>query len=738
MKQIVQNLRNGKTELIDTPIPALRAGFVLVRTRYSLLSAGTERMVVEFGGKSLFGKVRSRPDLARQVLEKARQEGILTTLEMAFNRLDQAMPLGYSSMGEVVGIGENVQGFELGQRVACGGGGYAVHAEYALVPKNLVVPVPTSVDDESAAFATIGAIGMHAFRLADVQVGERVAIIGMGLVGFMAALVAKSAGCEVAAFELNPWRMEFARKLGFVAAHPSQAGELTPAFTNGKGFDAVIIAADTPSSEPVELAATLARSRARVVAAGGVGETIPRKPYYEKELFFVNSRSYGPGRYDSAYEEKGIDYPIDYVRWTEGRNLEAFLRLIANRRIEVKPLITHRFPIEQAEEAYALVTGKKTQNFLAVVFEYPQSQPELSGSVIQLPFSPKTRTYKQSSPPLRLGVIGAGNFASLVLVPLLSRQAQIELRAVASASGLSAQQLAKKYHFRYATSDFHQVLEDETIDAVFILTRHHLHAEQTATALRLGKHVFCEKPLTIHETGLTLVIDALAEIRIGEESEKVNRGSPLLMVGFNRRFAPFVQKLKRFLNPRHQPALINYRINAGYIPPTHWVQDPLQGGGRLIGEVCHFLDTIVYLLDGLPTSVWAKSLPDLNRYSKDNLVLQFGFPDGSIGTITYLANGDKSFPKERIEVFCAGKVAVVDDFRRLEFVQAGSRRVERNWLRQDKGHAGEIHAFVDAVLRTGIPPIPEAEILGVTRAILAAQQALHSGKEEMIVYQDLG
>jgi predicted dehydrogenase/threonine dehydrogenase-like Zn-dependent dehydrogenase len=734
MKQIVQNLRNGKTQLIETPAPTLKPGFILVKTRVSLVSAGTERMVVAFSGKSLIGKVRSRPDLVRQTLSKARQEGLLTTLEMALNRLDQAMSLGYSSMGRIVAIGEGVSGFQIGQRVACGGGGYAVHAEFALVPKNLAVPVPDPVPDEAAAFATVGAIGMHAFRLTKTQVGERIAVIGMGLVGFMAALVARAAGCEVAAFEPDAWRLELCRKMGFVAAEPGQAIELTPIFTEGKGFDAVIIAADTPSSQPVELAASIARSRATIVAAGAVGEDLPRKPYYEKELFFVNSRSYGPGRYDAQYEEQGIDYPIDYVRWTEGRNLAAFIRLLEKRAIDVHPLITHRFTLEQAAQAYALISKKDSEPFLAVLFEYPDQDQEPI-STIQLPRLQNPA--KRSEAPLRVGVIGAGNFASLVMLPLLKRINGVELRGIASASGLSAQHLGKKYHFHYVTSEAVQVLEDKEIDLILILTRHHLHAQQTTAALRAGKHVFCEKPLAICEADLNLIQEALGLTAEQGGSSQTAKEIPLLMVGFNRRFAPFIQKLKKFMTPRHQPAMIHYRINAGYIPRSHWVQDAHQGGGRLIGEVCHFVDTMVYLLDALPDKVWVKSLPDEQWYCEDNLVLNFNFPDGSIGVITYLANGDKAFPKERLEVFWGGKVAVMDDFRRLELVHNGERHIERSWLRQDKGHAAELRAFLRSITQSGTPPISYQHLLGVSQATLTAQQALHSGKEETIPYPSI-
>jgi predicted dehydrogenase len=550
----------------------------------------------------------------------------------------------------------------------------------------------------------------------------------------MAALVARAAGCEVAAFEPDAWRLELCRKMGFVAAEPGQAIELTPIFTEGKGFDAVIIAADTPSSQPVELAASIARSRATIVAAGAVGEDLPRKPYYEKELFFVNSRSYGPGRYDAQYEEQGIDYPIDYVRWTEGRNLAAFIRLLEKRAIDVHPLITHRFTLEQAAQAYALISKKDSEPFLAVLFEYPDQDQEPI-STIQLPRLQNPA--KRSEAPLRVGVIGAGNFASLVMLPLLKRINGVELRGIASASGLSAQHLGKKYHFHYVTSEAVQVLEDKEIDLILILTRHHLHAQQTTAALRAGKHVFCEKPLAICEADLNLIQEALGLTAEQGGSSQTAKEIPLLMVGFNRRFAPFIQKLKKFMTPRHQPAMIHYRINAGYIPRSHWVQDAHQGGGRLIGEVCHFVDTMVYLLDALPDKVWVKSLPDEQWYCEDNLVLNFNFPDGSIGVITYLANGDKAFPKERLEVFWGGKVAVMDDFRRLELVHNGERHIERSWLRQDKGHAAELRAFLRSITQSGTPPISYQHLLGVSQATLTAQQALHSGKEETIPYPSI-
>ncbi|MGB9669218.1 MAG: bi-domain-containing oxidoreductase, partial [Anaerolineales bacterium] len=677
MKQVVQNIRTGSTEVMDVPIPVPRLGQVLVKTTASLVSAGTERMVVDFAEKNLVEKARSRPDLAQQFLEKARREGILSTLEMAFNRLDQPMRLGYSSAGVIVKLGEGINDLEIGQRVACGGGNYAVHAEYAVIPRNLLAPIPQNVDDESAAFATIGAIALHAFRLTEVEVGETIAIIGLGLVGFLAAKIANAAGCQVVGIEINPQRLSLAHQMGFVADIPEKAQELKASFTGGKGFDAILIAADTPSNEPVELAAAIARDRAKVVAAGAVGQNLPRKLYYEKELQFINSRSYGPGRYDPSYEEKGVDYPIGYVRWTEGRNLAAFVQMLATQKVDVKSLITHRFPLDQAEKAYHLISGKTGESFLGVVFQYVSQEskglsefPELNKVILH----PPVKTDKQ----VKVGVLGAGNYASLVMLPIMQKGKLAEFVAVASASGVSARFMADKYHFQYATSQTETLYQDETINTLVILTRHHLHAQQVIQAIKTRKHIFCEKPLVIKQAELVEVIDTLREhgffptdYSSVDKVIEYQRKLPILMVGFNRRFAPLMMELKDFFRPLYQPAFIHYRINAGSIPANHWLNDPLQGGGRLIGEVCHFVDILTYLTDKLPETVAAFQLEDENFQPQENIHLVFHYPNGSVGTISYLANGDKSFPKERLEVFSGGKIGVLEDFRRLELMGNG-------------------------------------------------------------------
>jgi predicted dehydrogenase len=728
MKQLLQNLRTGQTTVSEVPIPTPQHGEVLIRTAASLVSAGTERMLVEFAEKSLLGKARSRPDLVRQVLDKARREGLFTTVDAAFNRLDQPMPLGYSSAGTIVALGEGVQGLNVGQRVACAGGNYAVHAEYTAVPQILVTPLPDAVDFEAAAFTTLGAIALHGFRLAEVQLGERVAVIGLGLLGLLAVGIAQAAGCQVFGVDLAPERVELAQKFGARSVLRDQAVEAAQAFSRGRGCDAVLICADTSSADPVELAGAIARDRARVVAVGAVGLHIPRKVYYEKELTFLNSRSYGPGRYDPAYEEAGHDYPLGYVRWTEGRNLQAIVDLLAARRLDVHPLISHRFPIDQAPQAYELITGKQGEPFLGVLLTYPGLTPEE-------PAAPKSEALQASHTPpfasaplvssqplssIRLGVLGAGNFATAVLLPAVRKAPGVELVGIASASGMSAQHAANRFGFRYAVSEEERIVNDPQINTVAILTRHNLHSRQVLAALQAGKHVFCEKPLAIQEEELEQIETALAE--------SGSAPLPMLMVGFNRRFAPLAVQLKQFLQSAHEPLFVHYRVNAGYIPLTHWTQDPLQGGGRIVGEGCHFVDFITFLVGAVPVSVSARALPDGGRYREDNLSLSLKFADGSLGVVSYLANGDKTFPKERVEVFSGGCVAVLEDYRSLELVREGRRRVIRSRLRQDKGHFAEWLAFTAALCAGGPPPIPYDQLLGVTRATFGAVRALRSGE----------
>jgi predicted dehydrogenase len=706
MKQLLQNMRDGKTVVIEVPIPTPRPGQALVRVVASLVSAGTERMVVEFAEKSLVGKARSRPDLVRQVLDKARREGLLTTVQAAFNRLDQPMALGYSSAGTIVALGEGMEGFKVGHRVACAGGGYAVHAEYNLVPRNLLTPLPDTVDFESAAFTTLGAIALHGFRLAEPQVGERVAVIGLGLLGLLTVQIATAAGCRVIGIDIDPQRVALAKRLGPEAVTRDRAEESVRAFTANCGADVVLICADTPSNDPVELAGVIARDRARVVATGAVGLTIPRKIYYEKELSFTNSRSYGPGRYDPSYEENGHDYPLGYVRWTESRNFQTVVELMESGKLDVQPLITHRFPIEKAAEAYSIIAGKKKAPFLGVLLTYPVGT-SAGSQVVRF----NVQTSKRDN-VVTLGVLGAGLFANATLLPALKKVGSIELVGIASAGGLHAQHSGQKFGFAYATSSDDEILNDPAINTVAILTRHDTHANLVVKALQAGKHVFVEKPLAITSEQLDAIVGATHE-------------SPLLTVGFNRRFAPLAVELSNFLADRTEPLHTHYRINAGYIPLNHWTQDPEIGGGRIIGEGCHFVDFLTFLVGAAPVSVSALALPDNGKYRQDNVSMTFTFPDGSVGVVDYLASGDKSFPKERLEVFCGGRVAVLDDFRSLEMVHDGRRKVTKK--AQDKGWYGEWVAFTKAIREGGGPPIPYEQLVGVTRATFAAMESLRRG-----------
>jgi predicted dehydrogenase len=708
--------------VVDVPPPRVRQGMVLVRTQASLVSAGTERHAVTFASKGLVGKALARPDLVRQVITKARRDGVLTAVEAARNRLDQPLALGYSSAGTVVKVGKGVRGIRTGDRVACAGGGYAVHAEYSLVPRNLVAHLPREVDFESGACATLGAIALHGFRLGGAQVGERVGVIGLGLVGLLATAIARAAGCEVLGVDLDPKRVEQARKMGAKAVLRDEVGAAAEAFTHGAGLDVVLICADTPSNDAVELAGEIARQQAKVVAVGLVGTELPRPVYYAKELTFIVSRSYGPGRYDPTYEEHGVDYPFGYVRWTEGRNLQGFLRMMEVGAVDVRPLITHRFPISVADQAYRLIQGKGSEPYLGVLLTY-EARPKdgTPGSRLEVSTRPPA-----PSATVRLGVLGAGNFANAVLLPLLRRVPAVECVGLASERGISGASAARKYGFRYTTTDEAQIFEDEEINTVAVLTRHNLHARQTMEALEAGKNVFCEKPLALTTKELESVASVL------RQSQRT------LMVGFNRRFAPMTARLQEAMQGVGEPLVMHYRVNAGYLPPTHWVHDPEEGGGRIIGEACHFIDVLTFLAGGPPIRVSASGLPDSDRYRDDNVVINLSFPDGSIGALTYVANGSQSTSKERLEVFGGGRTAVLDDFRRLETVVDGRHRVWRDRLRQDKGHLGEWLAFVETVTSGGPPPIPYEQLFGVSLAALAAVEALRSGKPVEVAPISLG
>ncbi len=707
MKQVIQNIQSGQVSVQEIPAPQPQAGMVQVNNCYSLVSSGTERMVVEFAEKNLLEKARSRPDLVKQVFDKVQRDGIAPAIQTVFNRLNQPMALGYSSAGIITQIGPGMENFQIGQRVACAGAGHAVHAEVITVPENLTVKLPDSVTFEEGAFTTIGAIAMHGFRLAIPQIGETTAIIGLGLLGLMAAQIARAAGCQVLAIEPNPARRQSGEDLGLLCCSPEQAIEYTENLTRGMGADIVLICADTHSNDPIIQAGNIARDRGRVIAIGSVGLDIPRKIYYQKELTFLVSRSYGPGRYDVGYEEKGIDYPPGYVRWTENRNMQAVVTLMANKQIQINPLVSHTFSIEQAAKAYELISNKDHTPYLGVLIEYPAPASDRTKQPTRVLIKEKPAAAK--TPAITLGVLGAGNYAKAVFLPLLKNNASMTLHTVVSQSGVNARQAAEKYQFACAGSDENDIFQNHEINTVAVLTRHHLHAQQVLKALQHNQNVYCEKPLALTKQELSDIFSAL------------QNSTGRLTVGFNRRFAPLAVKLKQFFAQTNAPMMISYRINAGPLPASHWTLDPEQGGGRILGEGCHFIDFLSYMVGETPSHIQINYLPPEKDHPADSAHIQLFFPNGSLGSVLYLSNGDKSFAKEYCEVFSGGRIGVLDDFRALLLSKDGKRQSFRE--KQDKGHAAAWQAFQSGILQSEQPSIPYEHLWAVSlAAILAAQE----------------
>jgi predicted dehydrogenase/threonine dehydrogenase-like Zn-dependent dehydrogenase len=712
MRQVTQRPRDGQVAVDEVPPPALRPGWVLVANRCSLISAGTERSKIEMGEKNLLQKARSRPDLARKVVERARVEGVGQAIRVARDRLDTLAPLGYSSAGVVERVGSGVAGVVPGQRVACAGAGWANHAELVVVPRNLIARLPDGVGFEDGAYATVGAIAMHGVRQAHAALGERVGVIGLGLVGQLAVRILGAAGCVVVGIDLDPHAVELAHSAGaraFARDAPGLEGAVFAA-TDGLGLDAVLVCAATRSTDPLELAARLARDRARLVVVGDVPVDVPRALLYEKELELRLSRSYGPGRYDRDYEEGGRDLPPGYVRWTEQRNLQAFVDLIGQGRLDPSPLTTHRFHVDRADEAYeALTAGEDGRRAFGVLLDYP---PRHSLGASRTPPAARREPRRRKKGAVRVGVIGAGAFARATLLPAL-RQAGAELATVSTGSGLSAADVAQRFGFQATAEDAPEILEDPTVDAVVIATRHASHASLAAAALRAGKAVFVEKPLALDEAGAVEVEDALAD------------HDGILMVGFNRRFAPLTERLKAALGGAGGQ-VISVRVNAGPLPAEHWLHDLGEGGGRLLGEACHFVDLIAHLAPGRIVSVHAYAVPDLERplEASDSVAAVLRFDSGCIGSLLYTGAGDPRLPKERIEAHCGGVSAVIDDFRRLE-VFAGGKRTEAKQA-QDKGHVRQIERWVAAVSGRARPPA-SGTYLASTYATLALAESLRTG-----------
>ncbi|MCM0612641.1 bi-domain-containing oxidoreductase [Marinobacter sediminum] len=709
MRQILQNLANGDTTLTDVPSPKSKPGYLLISSQQTLVSAGTERMLVDFGKANWINKARQQPDKVRMVLDKVRTDGLATTLDAVQSKLDQPLALGYCNVGRVAEVGAGVDGFAVGDRVVSNGN----HAQVVNVPKNLCARIPDSVSDEHASFTVLGAIGLQGIRLVNPTLGECVVVTGLGLIGLLTVQMLRAQGCRVLGIDFDPARLEMAKRFGAEVVNPG-AGEdvlsAATAFSRGRGVDAVIITASTKSNEPVSQAANMCRQRGRIVLVGVTGLELSRADFYEKELSFQVSCSYGPGRYDPAYEEGGQDYPVGFVRWTEQRNFEAVLDLMASGQLDLEPLISHRFDLVDAVSAYDLLSSGESS--LGILLKYPEAEG-VGPRVVEL--APARETPVVASGAAGVGFLGAGNYAGRVLIPAF-KAAGADLQTVVSGGGVSSVHYGKKHGFRNASTDGAAMLADEAVNTVVIATRHNAHARQVIDALQAGKHVFCEKPLCLTQDELKAI-----------KAEADQRPDQLLMIGFNRRFAPQVITMKSLLDTVAEPKNLVMTVNAGDIPTDHWTQDPEVGGGRIVGEGCHFIDLLRHLVGAPIVSHHSVALgrhPTL-EVRDDKATITLSFADGSIGTVHYLANGDKGFPKERLEVFCAGRVLQLDNFRKLKAFGWPGAKDSRLW-RQDKGQNACASAFISAIKQGGAAPISRDEIFEVSRVTLEVAEQLRN------------
>jgi predicted dehydrogenase len=710
MKAVTRQNRTGVVEVIDVPSPELQPGGLLVQTHYSAISSGTEIATLKIGEQSLLGKARARPDLVRRVLDSAKADGVKTAYTKVMSRLDSLEPLGYSCSGIVLSVAPGVNEFRPGDRVACAGAEFAHHSQVNFVPKNLAVHVPPSVPLVEASLTTIGAIAVQGLRQGQVAFGETVAVIGAGLIGQLTIQLARAAGCRVVALDLDPERLEFAKIMGAhltIEARDERASEVIQQ-ASGYGADVAIIAASSPTSDPLQLATTLLRDRGRIVVIGNIGMDVPRRDLYEKELSVLMSRSYGPGRYDPLYEEQGIDYPLGYVRWTERRNMESFLQMLASGSIDIARLLSLRFPLEQAEKAYA--TLRETKAYTAIL-EYSAAD-----DVIAKPAAPGNPQagLRQPSRLLEVSCVGAGSFAQDVILPYLARAEGVKLCSVATRSGITAEHVRKRFSFERAVQPS-QVCSSPDANAVFILSRHDTHASFVLAALTNGKAVYVEKPLATTPHELEEIVTVVqAQVAAGDR--------PQLMVGFNRRFAPASESIRKFFAARREPMIVHMRVNAGYLDPDHWTHGD---GGRISGEVCHFVDWARFIIGSQIVAVSASALPDGTRYHQDNLVTTLRFQDGSLANLVYLANGDRKVAKEYFEVFCDGSVAQLDDFQRLSLTRR-EKKVETK-SKRDKGHRRQLDLTLKSFRDHSDSPIPFNELVEVTSATFAIRQSIESG-----------
>ncbi|TBH76150.1 bi-domain-containing oxidoreductase [Aquirufa nivalisilvae] len=701
MLQIIQDLKKGDTLLEEVPAPMVRKGAVLIKTRRSLVSLGTEKMLVEFGKGNLISKARQQPDKVKQVLDKIKTEGLMPTLEAVFNKLDEPLPLGYCNVGEVVAVGEGVKDFAIGDRVASNGH----HAEVVCIPQNLVAKIPDNVSDEEAAFTVIGSIGLQGIRLINPSFGETVVVIGLGLIGLITAELLLANGCQVIGFDFDIQKVELAQKKGVHAfqSNHTDVVKTVESLTHQVGADAVIITASTKSDEVISQAAQMSRKRGKIVLVGVIGLDIQRADFFKKELSFQVSCSYGPGRYDEDYEQKGVDYPIGYVRWTEKRNFEAILTALATKRLQVADLITERVPLADYLQIYNKMGGGSIASILEYTDTIDWNQTVVSG-----------KAYVAQKSSGVIGIIGAGNFTKMTMMPAL-KNSGAQYKYISSAGGLTAKSLANKYGFEFSTTDYHQILQDEEVDLVLITTRHDAHAQMVKESLQAGKHVFVEKPLAIND-------EQLEDIRQVYQSLEA---SLTLTVGFNRRFSPFVRQAKTLLGGSTDSLNIIATMNAGFIPADVWVQDLQVGGGRIVGEACHFIDLMVYLTGSKVAEVTMSALGKNPTEQTDNAIITLKFENGSQGVINYFANGSKAYAKERIEVYSQGRTLIVDNFRKLSAY--GFKGFSSMGGTLDKGHKDQFKGLIESVKQGKGPLIPFDEIYNTTKASFAALKSLREG-----------
>jgi len=708
MKQILQSFKTGETILEDYPVPYVGSGSVLIQTSHSLVSLGTERMLVEFGRASLIEKARQQPEKVNQVLAKIKADGLLPTMEAVFNKLGQPIPLGYCNVGKVIGVGKGVSEFAIGDRVASNG----PHSEVVSVPKNLVVKIPDSVSDEDATFTVIGSIGLQGIRLLKPQLGETIVVIGLGLIGLITCQLLKANGCNVIGIDLDQSKCNLAKKWGIYTLNPKKNIPVKSVLdiTQGLGADGVLITASTKSNDVISQAAQMSRKRGRIILVGVVGLNINRADFYEKELSFQVSCSYGPGRYDDQYEQKGIDYPLSFVRWTEKRNFKAILDAIKNGSLNVKDLITEKVPLVDYDKIYHNMDSNK---FIASILVYPGlNKDEIKTKTILL----NNSTF--SGQKGVVGIIGAGNFTNMTVLPSL-KESGAQLKMIASSGGASSTQLAKKHGISQSTTDYKEILNDEDVDTVIITTRHGSHAKLVVESLNAGKNTFVEKPLALNPDELDQIIEAY-----NNPQQKTN--SQTLTVGFNRRFSPHLIKVKQSMGDGAGAVNIIANMNAGFIPKDHWVHDLESGGGRIIGEACHLMDVCVYLSESSITSVCMNGMGKSTILATDNVSIILNFQNGSNAVINYFSNGSKKYSKERVEVYSQERTWIIDNYRKTEaFGLKGFKTLK---TKMDKGHKTQFYEFIQRTQNGGEPLIPIDEIINVTKASFAAIESMKTRK----------